>query len=204
MGIDAVAANLALRVLGALATAASRAIGRGVPKWVDRLRRFEKRKRLKAQVSEDEVTILRCISGRQQDYAYIQERLAGRLEGESLLSAVTHLQALRLLNEPRLAHPPHLRALFTVSGDASLLLETKRRPKLPRPRRAKVREASSRRQRLADNSEWICFHTRPSTAMPAQNGGGVAAEARRRRAEIEEDEAWLESHGYRAVDRMSN
>lgn len=177
---------------------ATTVIGRDAPKWVHRIKLFVRFKQLQSRVSSNELMILACIMGRQQDYAFIERALAGRLEGDALLHAVTSLQALGLLNQPRLSHPPDPSALFTVSADAELLVKLNRTAKTAKPRKARrsdIPEATARRNRLASNQAWLAEYgdvARRSDYLPVER----TDEARQRLADASEDEAWLEHHGF--------
>ena len=169
-------------------------LGRQVPKWAAHLRDFGRRMWLQARVSDDEVAILRCIVGRQQDYAHVEWALAGQLEGDALLLAVTSLQALGLLSEPRLSQPPDPGALFTITGDAELMLRSRKKPTRPKARRRDVPEAASRRKRVADNRDWFVQHE--SSLRAGYIPAALTDEAASRTTEIAADQEWLQAHGF--------
>ena len=169
--------------------------GRAAPGWLSRLHSFVRIKRLELEVTDGELQILKLISGRQYDYQHIEKELAGKLEGEDLLLAVTKLQVLGLLIAPRRQQPPHPDALFTIEGDASALLQTKTvKPARVRPRRREIPEAVKRRKRAAANAEWLTTHEdrkRNADNLPAE----LMNEADWRRREMNEDQLWLAEHG---------
>ncbi|MDO9556127.1 MAG: hypothetical protein Q7J82_00885 [Coriobacteriia bacterium] len=120
----------------------------------------------------------------------------GRFDSETLLPVVTSLQAKGLLNEPRLAQPPNLRAMFTVSNDASLLAVT-RPPKTGRrkARKRDVEEAVHRRKRLATAiSQQDAYRLIERTADFIPESSSHDAEERQK--QIEDDRAWLAGHGF--------
>lgn len=187
--MDAPLASLAARSIASLTSALSRAGSRYAQQWISRTRDFAKRKWLESSVTDSEVEILRRVNGRQWEYAYIQDCMKGRLDGDELLRAVTRLQALRLLSEPRLAQPPNPRALFTVGEDAKLLVRPRRDKSRKPPRQRWVKEAILHRKRLNENCEWIARHE--------NNVEGLnEAEVARRRDEAIIDEGWLRKHGF--------
>ncbi|MFA5844785.1 MAG: hypothetical protein WC971_08150 [Coriobacteriia bacterium] len=170
-------------------------IGHDGSRWVNSLKRFARRKQLEIRVDDDQRLIVRSIIGYQVSYQHVQEALVGRLEGDELLHSVTSLQALGLINQPRLAHPPDPRALLTVSNDAKLLLESRKPHRAPRAHTRDVPEAAVRRQRVADNSQWLLKQDLPrrrADYIPAEWTEEVA----RREDERAEDEAWLEQRGF--------
>jgi len=169
--------------------------GCAAPGWLSRLHSFVRIKRLELEVTDGELQILSLISGRQYDYKHIKKVLAGKLEGDDLLFAVTNLQVLGLLSAPRSQQPPHPDALFTIAGDASALLQTKTvKPARVRPRRRMIPEAMTKRKRAAENAEWLTTHDdrkRNADNLPAE----LVNEAVRRRREMNEDKLWLAEHG---------
>ena len=169
-------------------------LGREVPGWAARMREFARRKWLESRVSDDEIVILGSIAGRQQNYAHIQREMAGRLEGDSLLVAVTSLQALGLLSEPRLSQPPDPAAMFTITHDAMLVLKPRKAPARPKARKRDVPEAASRRKRIAANVGWHDQHESSLRAgfIPDE----LTQEANRRSSEIAADQSWLSEHGF--------
>ena len=169
--------------------------GHVAPGWLSRLHSFVRIKRLDLEVTDGELQILRLISGRQFSYQHIEKMLAGRLEGEDLLLAVTKLQVLGLLSAPRLQQPPHPNALFNVTVDAKALLRTKTvKPARARPRRREIPEAMRRRKRAAANAEWLTEHEQLK-----KNADSLATElvneAEMRRRELSQDQLWLTEHG---------
>jgi hypothetical protein len=169
--------------------------GRAAPRWLSRLHSFVRIKRLELEVTDGELQILSLISGRQYDYQYIEKMLAGSLEGEDLLLAVTKLQVLGLLSAPRRQQPPHPDALFNAAGDANALLQAKTvKPTRARPCRREIPEAMRRRKRAAANAQWLTEHEhlkRNADSLPAD----LVNEAEMRRRELSEDQLWLAEHG---------
>ena len=170
-------------------------IGKRVPKWLEAFRRFVRRRQLLLRVDDNDTAILASIEGRQMDYAHVQNALAGRLEGEALLRAVTSLQASGLLNKPRLSQPPDPQALLTVSADAALVLRSSKRPRKARPRRRDIAEAVTRRARLHDDRRWLQDYD-TQARQSAYLTSDRMDEERVRRVRLNEDEEWLASHGF--------
>ncbi len=168
---------------------------RAAPGWLSSLYSFVRIQRLRLEVTDGELKILRFISGRQYDYQHIEKELAGKLEGDDLLLAVTNLQFLGLLSAARRQQPPQPDALFTVTGDANALLQAMTvKPARVRPRRREIPEAMRRRKRAAANAEWLTTHqcrTQNTDNLPAE----LVDEAARRRREVHEDQLWLVEHG---------
>lgn len=170
-------------------------LGRAAPGWLTRLKTFLRRKQLQSQVTGDEVEILRFLSGTQWNYGRIQELMSGRLEGDELLASVTKLEALGLLEQPRLNQPPHPDALMSNGWEASLAIPAPRPAVQLRRHKRQVPEVVDRRKRLAGNLDWLGVH-QEFVSRSGFVGEDAAHEAEARRRQLAEDEAWLHSHGY--------
>ncbi|MDI6901707.1 MAG: hypothetical protein QMC79_08460 [Anaerosomatales bacterium] len=184
------------RVVLPIANTLGGIIRKRVPKWLAALRRFVRRRQLMLTLDDDHIAILASIHGRQMDYAHVQNVLAGRLEGEDLLRAVTFLEAAGLLNRPRLSQPPDPRALLTVSADAGLVLPSGKRPRRVKPRRRDISEAVVRRARLHDDRHWLQDYDEQAR-QHAYLSSERMEEQSVRRSRLQEDEAWLASHGFK-------
>ena len=153
--LEGVLAFIAEKLVVPVASWGTSKVGKAAPGWLARLKSFVRRTQLQSQVTDDEVSILRLLSGTQWDYATIERQLSGRFEGDELLVSVTKLETLGLLAPPRLSQPPHPDALFSVAGDASLLLRPQRPPAKFKPRKRHIPDAVTRRKRLAENRTWL-------------------------------------------------